>query len=373
MNSCHRTYVQVNLRNIYYNVEQIKKSLPDGVKLMPIIKADAYGHGAVETAKYIDCVSDAYGVALIEEAIELRQNGITKPILIVGTISDACFEAAIDNDITVAIYTIEMATKLSQTAKSLGKKAKAHLVVDTGMNRIGMKCDDASLNVVKEINSLPSLDISGIFSHFATSDETDKTFSELQYSRFVNFCDKLKALGINPTLRHICNSAAVMDLPRFSLDMVRPGIVIYGLWPSDEVSFPFEMRPALELKSHITHIKSVEKGEGISYGLTHIANAPRIIATVCAGYADGVPRLLSNAGRVIVKGKYAPIVGRVCMDQFMIDVTDIKDVCVDDIVTIIGTDGDCFISCEEVAKTAITINYEIVCGINKRVPRVYIK
>ena len=373
MNSCHRTHAQVNLKNIQYNVEKIKKSLPDGTKIMPVIKADAYGHGAVETAKSLNSVSDAYGVALIEEAIELRQNGITKPILIVSTISDACFETAIENDITIAIYTLEMATKLSETAKSLGKKAKAHLVVDTGMNRIGMKCDDASLNVAKEISSLPSLDISGIFSHFATSDETDKTFSKLQYKRFVDFCDKLKALGINPEVRHICNSAAVLDLPLFSLDMVRPGIVIYGLAPSDEVSVPFELRPALELKSHITHIKSVEKGEGISYGLTHIANAPRTIATVCAGYADGVPRLLSNAGRVIVKGKYAPIVGRVCMDQFMIDVTDIKDVCVDDIVTIIGTDGDCFISCEEVAKTAMTINYEIVCGINKRVPRVYIK
>ena len=173
--------------------------------------------------------------------------------------------------------------------------------------------------------------------------------------------------------RHICNSAAILDLPEFSLDMVRPGIIIYGLKPSDEVTFPFTLKPALELKSHVVHIKTVDKGEGISYGLTHITDSPRVIATVCAGYADGVPRLLSGKGRVIVNGAYAPIVGRVCMDQFMIDVTDVRNVSEGDVVTIIGTDGECFISCEEVAKLAMTINYEIVCNINKRVPRIYVE
>ncbi len=373
MNPCHRTYAKINLENICYNIEEIKKILPEGTKLMPIIKADAYGHGAVEVAKHISSLSDAYGVALIEEALELRQNGVTKPIIIVGTTSDMCFDEAIENDITVAIYTLDMAIKLSRTAQKLGKVAKAHFVLDTGMNRIGMKCDEESLNMAVKINSLPFIDIGGIFSHFATSDEKDKAFSLIQYNRFVDFCDKLTSLGVSLETRHICNSAAILDLPSFSLDMVRPGIIIYGLEPSDEVSFPFELKPALELKSHISHIKTVEKGEGISYGLTHKLDAPRIIATVCAGYADGVPRLLSNKGRVIVNGQYAPIVGRICMDQFMIDVTDIKGVAVSGVVTIIGTDGDLTISCEEVAKISQTINYEIVCNINKRVPRIYTK
>ena len=373
MDLCHRTYAQVNLKNILYNVEQIKNSLDSGVRVMPIIKADAYGHGATEVAKYLDSVADCYGVALVEEAIELRESGITKPILIVGTVPAPCFKDAIENDIIVPIYTSDMAQELSKVATGLGKEAKIHLVLDTGMNRIGMSCDDASLATSEKINSLPSLSICGIFSHFATSDETDKSFSNLQYNRFTSFCDKLEERGINPGCRHICNSAAILDMPFFALDMVRPGIIIYGLIPSDEVTHPFTLKPALELKSHITHIKTVGMGEGISYGLTHKPDTSRTIATVCAGYADGVPRLLSNKGRVIVNGAYAPIVGRVCMDQFMIDITDIGNASVGDVVTIIGSDGECSISCEEVAKHAMTINYEIVCDINKRVPRMYVK
>lgn len=373
MNSYHRVYTQINLDNIYHNVEQIRAKVPADVKIMPVIKADAYGHGAVAAAKILQTLADAYAVAVIEEALELRAAGINKPVLIVGTLSSAHFVEAVESDITVAVYTEDMAKKLSAAAVSVGKTASAHLVLDTGMNRIGMSCSEESIDMVKRIAALPSLDICGIFSHFATSDEADKTFSHTQHNRFTLFCKALEEEGIKLSCRHISNSAAVMDMPDCYFNMVRPGIITYGLLPSDEVDkTSLDLRPALQFKTHISYVKKVPAGQGISYGLTHTTDSERVIATVPVGYADGYPRLLSNKGRVIVKGRYAPIVGRICMDQFMIDVTHIEDVSVEDTVTLIGTDGGCTVSADEVASNAMTINYEIICGISKRVPRVYV-
>lgn len=371
MNVYHRVYAEIDLSAIKQNIVNIKNNLPGSVLVMPVIKADAYGHGAVHVAKAIYNISDYFGVATIEEALELRNSGIDKPILILSTLSSNHFAEAVLNDITVNVYTQEMAEKLSETAVSLGKRVKIHLVLDTGMNRIGLSCDDKGIETAKKIVSYPNLTAEGIFSHYATADEIDKSYALIQQKRFDEFLDKLSVNGIDFKLKHICNSAASSDLNDKCYSMVRPGIVIYGLYPSEYASKNLDLKSALQFKSHIYYIKEVPKGEGISYGRTYVTDSNRIIATVPVGYADGFPRLLSNKGRVIVNGKYAPIVGRICMDQFMIDITDIEGVKLEDTVTLIGTDGDAEITADEIASICGTINYEIVCGIGKRVPRVY--
>lgn len=373
MNKYHRVWAEIDLSVIRTNIELIRASLPSGVSLMPVIKADGYGHGALAVAKVLDDVSDAFAVAVIEEAQELRDAGITRPVLILGTLSSGCFDIAVQEDVTVPVYTEDMAKALSDAAMHCGKKAKAHLVLNTGMNRIGMPWDSEGVELAVKICSYPHLDVCGIFSHFATADEADKSFAEKQYSRFTNFADALESRGIKLACRHICNSAAIVDLPHYHCDMVRPGIIAYGLAPSDVTDISdLGLKPAMECKSHVTYVKKVAPGEGISYGLTYVTDEEKVIATVPVGYADGYPRLLSNRGRVIIRGKYAPIVGRVCMDQFMVDVTHIDGVCVEDTVTLMGNDGDAFIGADELAQHAETINYEIVCGISKRVPRIYI-
>ncbi len=371
MNTYHRIYALVDLSAIKENIMNIKNSLPSSLLVMPVVKADAYGHGAISVANKIDDVSDYFGVATIEEALELRQNGINKPILILGTLSSRHFDEAVLNDITVNVYTEEMAQKLSKAASDSGKKARMHIALDTGMNRIGLSCDDKGIELFKKIISYPNLIAEGIFSHYATADEEDKTKAICQQKRFDGFILKLRENGIDLKLKHICNSAASADLNDKCYSMIRPGIIIYGLYPSEYSAKNLELKSALQLKSHISYIKKVPKGEGISYGRTYVTDSERIIATVPVGYADGYPRLLSNKGRVIVKGKYAPIVGRVCMDQFMIDITGIDGVNTEDTVTLIGRDGESEITADEIASICNTINYEIVCGIGKRVPRVY--
>ncbi len=371
MEQYHRVYTKINLNNIRHNLESIRNKVGSGIRVMPVIKADGYGHGAVEIAHCIDECSDYYAVAVIEEALELRNSGITKPLLILGTLSVWCYEDAVKNDITVSLYSVETAKKLSEVACRLGKTAKIHLKVNTGMNRIGINCDDAGVQTACKIASFANLETEGVFTHYATADETDKTFCLKQLERFDGFCAKLAKNGVNPAIRHICNSAGIMETDTF-YDMVRPGIILYGLLPSDEVDKnSLSLKPALEFKTHVSCVKKVMPGEGISYGRTYITDSERIIATIPVGYADGYPRLLSNTGRVIIKGKYAPIVGRVCMDQFMVDVTDIDGVEPEDDVTLIGTDGMSCITADEIARLTNTINYEVVCGISKRVPRIY--
>ncbi len=371
MNTYHRIYAEVDLGAIKYNITNIKETVGHSVAIMPVVKADAYGHGAAEVSKVLYDFASLYGVATIEEAVELRGCGIDKPILILGTLSSRHFEEAVKNDITVNVYTDEMARLLSDVAVSLKKDVCVHLAVDTGMNRIGMRCDEEGLLVAKKIVSYPNLNVCGIFSHYATADEADKATAYLQKERFDTFCQRLLDEGIQIEHKHICNSAAVCDMSDECYTMVRPGIIIYGLYPSDEVSMELSLKPALQLKSHVSYIKKVPAGEGISYGHTHVTDSQRVIATVPVGYADGYPRALSGKGRVLVGGRYAPIVGRVCMDQFMIDITDIPGVKIEDTVTLIGTDGKNSVTADEIAKICDTINYEIVCGIGKRVPRIY--
>lgn len=373
MKNYHRICAVINLGNIYYNISQIKKRFNEDVHIMPIIKADGYGHGAVQSAQVLDKIADSFAVAVIEEAKELRNAGITKPIMILGTLPSARYEEAVANDVIIPIYTEEMAKLLSDAAKNMNKTACTHLAIDTGMNRIGMKCDKDGIELVKKIMSYDGIEITGIFSHFATADYEDKSFSDVQWERFKNFCDELENDGINIPCKHICNSAAIIDMPHMAGNLVRPGIITYGLYPSDEVDKnSLNLKPAMELKSHISYVKEVKAGCGISYGQTNVSDKDRIIATVPVGYADGYPRLLSDKGRVIIRGQYAPIVGRICMDQFMVDVTHIPDVSIEDTVTLMGKDGECFIGADEIAKHAMTINYEIICGIGKRVPRVYV-
>lgn len=371
MQNYHRIYAEVSLDAIKNNVLNIKKRAGSDVCIMPVIKADAYGHGANETAKALYDYADYFGVATIEEATELRLSGIDKPILILGTLSARHFEEAVANNITVNVYTERMARELSQTAGSLGREAYVHMSVDTGMNRIGMRYDDEGIEIAKKIVSYPNLKVCGVFSHFATADEADKTMAHTQLERFEGFCRRLDEEGIHIEHRHICNSAAICDMADKCFTMVRPGIIIYGLYPSGDVSANLKLHSALQLKSHVSYIKTVPAGEGISYGHTYVTGSERIIATVPVGYADGYPRALSGRGRVIVGGEYAPIVGRVCMDQFMIDITDIPGVNPEDTVILIGADGDKAITADEIADICGTINYEIVCGIGKRVPRVY--
>lgn len=371
MTSYHRVYALVNLNIIRHNVSAIINNIPNGTKIMPVIKADAYGHGAIEVAKALLDTSFGFCVATIEEALELRNAGIKKPLLILGSLSQSSFEEAVLNDISINIYTEDMAKKLSMVCEKHKTKASVHLSVDTGMNRIGLPFGKKGIDEALKIASYKNFSIDGIFSHFATADEKDKTMANLQAERFTEFCLELNKKGVNPKYIHICNSGAICDLSEFGLSVVRPGIITYGYYSSDEVSKSLGIKPAMELKTHVSHIKKVEAGEGIGYGHSYVTKEKRIIATIPVGYADGYPRLLSNKGRVIINGFYAQIVGRICMDQFMVDVTDIPNVSVEDEVVLIGSQGDKSITADEIAKLCSTISYEILCGISKRVVRLY--
>ncbi len=368
----YRVQANINLDAIYQNVANAKKLLKPGTKIMAIVKADGYGHGAIETASVIDSIVDAYGVAILEEGIELRQAGFTKDILILGFTPAPLYEPMINYNITTAVFQLDMAQKISETAVKLGKKAHIHIALDTGMNRIGFKQDNESLDIIKQIAALPGILIDGCFTHFARMDEKDKTKAKIQFERFILFTKRIEAAGIKLPLKHAANSAAIIEMQETGLDMVRDGISVYGMYPSEEVDkFRLALIPAMELKAHISFVKTIGAGEDIGYGGTYTTTGRTVVATIPVGYADGYPRALSGKGRVLVHGQSAKIIGRVCMDQFMVDVTNIEGVKEGDIVTLAGRDGDEYISIEEVAGMAYSFNYEFVCNIGKRVPRVY--
>ena len=368
----YRVQANINLDAIYQNVANAKKLLKPGTKIMAIVKADGYGHGAIETASVIDSIVDAYGVAILEEGIELRQAGFTKDILILGFTPAPLYEPMINYNITTAVFQLDMAQKISETAVKLGKKAHIHIALDTGMNRIGFKQDNESLDIIKQIAALPGILIDGCFTHFVRMDEKDKTKAKIQFERFILFTKRIEAAGIKLPLKHAANSAAIIEMQETGLDMVRDGISVYGMYPSEEVDkFRLALIPAMELKAHISFVKTIGAGEEIGYGGTYTTTGRTVVATIPVGYADGYPRALSGKGRVLVHGQSAKIIGRVCMDQFMVDVTNIEGVKEGDIVTLAGRDGDEYISIEEVAGMAYSFNYEFVCNIGKRVPRVY--
>lgn len=373
----YRTYALVNVDSVVQNLKNIKACVDSQVRIMAVVKADCYGHGSVIIVKAVEELVDSFGVASIDEAVEWRKSKTIKPILILGYTMHNDYQKVIQYNITQTIYSFTDAEALSKCAVDLGKKAVIHIAVDTGMGRIGFLPTLKSADIVAKISMLPNIVIDGLFTHFASADEKDKSFTIEQISKFDSFVDLLEARNIFIPLKHVCNSAGIMDFDHHRYQMVRAGIIMYGLYPSNDVmKDKLKIKPALEWKAHITNVKVVEKGSSISYGRTYITNSDSSrIATVSVGYADGYPRGLSNKGRVLIKGKSYPIVGRVCMDQFMVDISDLggEEVQIEDIVTLIGWDGNEYISADEIARKIGTINYEVVCNISKRVPRVYIK
>ncbi len=368
-----RTKVVINLDNIRYNVNELKKKVDPASKIMFVIKADGYGHGAVRIMEYLGESVDAYGVAVINEAVALRENGCGKLILILGYTPKSCLKHVIMYNISQTVTDYETARLLSEEAVRQGVNARIHIKLDTGMGRIGFLPGNESVETIRKISELPNIIMEGCFTHFSKADEKELSYTEKQYETYIEMLEKLERAGVTFELKHACNSAAVIQFPKADLDMVRLGIASYGLYPSEDIDKSvIELRPAMEWKTIISYIKTVEPGTRISYGGTYTADSIRRIATVPVGYADGYPRALSNIGRVIVNGISAPIVGRVCMDQFMIDVTDIPDVKVEDSVTLVGRDGNELISVEEIADYGNSLNYEVICDVGKRVPREYI-
>ena len=367
----YRSYARINLGCIRNNFDELKKRLAPEIKTMAVVKADAYGHGSVEVAKTLEDRADYLAVADIAEAVELREGGIKTPILILSYTSPYQYQELINLDLTATVYSLADAQKISLTASNLGKTAKIHIAVDTGMGRVGFKDVAQSADIIKRIDELDNIFIEGIFSHFACADCEDKSSAMSQKKRFDDFLAMLDERNVEIPIKHFCNSAAAIDLD-CHYNMVRLGISIYGLFPSDEVNKEgLNLQPAMEIVSHIIHIKDVEEGTPIGYGHTYISPSKRRIATVCIGYADGYQRAFSNKGVVLVRGKRAPVVGRVCMDQIMIDITGIDNVEVGDFVVIMGKNGDEVLSAEELGELAGSFNYEIICTFMPRVIRTY--
>lgn len=372
MREYYRVQANINLDAVYYNVVQAKKLLKPETKFMAIIKADGYGHGAVEIAETIDNLVDAYGVAILEEGIELRKAGITKPILILGFTPPPQYGAMLDYGISTALFRYDSAAMLSQAAVSRGKTAGIHLKLDTGMSRIGFALNDDALSDIIKIAKLPAIRLEGCFSHFARMDEADKTKAMGQFAAYLGFVKRMEEAGIRIPVKHISNSAGIIEVSDVQLDMVRDGICLYGLYPSEEVHKDrLPLVPAMELKAWISYVKELDAGVEIGYGGTFTTTRKTTVATIPVGYADGYPRCLSNRGRVLVHGQSAPVIGRVCMDQFMVDVTGIDGVSEGDEVTLFGRDGENEISIEEISGMSHSFNYEFVCNVGKRVPRVY--
>lgn len=380
MNSCttnsySRVYAAIDLDAVESNMRAMKDSLSPSTSMIGVVKTDGYGHGAVPVARTIDPYVDGYAVAAIDEAIILRRHGIQKMILVLGVTHESRFEDLIRYDIRPAMFRYKEAAKLSETAVKNGARANIHLAVDTGMSRIGMAPDEASADEAVRISGLPGIRVEGMFTHFARADEADKAFYEAQYKKYGDFCEMLHSRGLDIPIRHCSNSAGIVEgLDSNGLDMVRAGISIYGLYPSDEVGRDrVKLVPAMELKSFITYIKTIEPGTAVSYGGTFVADRPMRVATIPVGYGDGYLRSLSNKGAVLIRGKRADILGRICMDQFMVDVTDIPEAAEGDQVTLIGKDGRECITVEELASLSGGFHYEIICQIGKRVPRVYLR
>lgn len=365
-----RTEAAIDLDAAEHNFNVTRAKLPQNVKLLCVIKADAYGHGAVPLARLFDGRADFYGVACIEEAVELKKAGIKTPILILGAVPRDFFEDIVKYEIRIPVFHYEDAKALSDESVKQGKNTPFHFCVDTGMSRIGFQVNENDADICKEITKLPGITAEGLFSHFATADEKDLSKAIAQRDKFKEFIKMLEERGINIPIKHINNSAGIMNFDEY-FDMCRMGIILYGLYPSAEVDKNLlDIRPVMQWRTHISHIKELEPGREISYGGTYKTNETRRIATIPVGYADGYPRCLSNRGKVLINGKFAPITGRVCMDQFMADITGINAE-IGDTVVLIGKSGENELSMEEVSESAYSFNYELPCRIARRVPRTY--
>lgn len=366
-----RTYLKIDLNRLEHNFNSVRNKLPSNVKVLGVIKANAYGHGAVEIGRFLDDKCDFFGVACIEEAIELKRSGIKTPILILGRVFPFDIEAAVKYDIRIPIFSYADAVALSEEAVKQNKSVPFHFCIDTGMSRIGFQVNEESADICKRITELPNIFAEGLFSHFATADEADLSKAVEQRNKYKSFCDMLGDRGIEIPIKHLNNSAGIMNFDEY-FDMCRMGIITYGLYPSEEVDKSLlDIEPIMSWYTKISHIKVLEPEREISYGGTYKTDKPTKVATIPIGYADAFPRCLSNKGKVIINGKYAKILGRVCMDQFMVDVSDI-DCNVNDEVVIVGTQKDAHISMEELSNSAYSFNYELPCRIPARVNRVYV-
>lgn len=376
MRNYPRVHADIDLDAVLHNMEQMHRLIDPHTKMMAVIKTDGYGHGAIPIARELEQLDYVYGyaVATEEEALALRAAGMKKHILILGYTFPEQYEALLSQDISPAVFTMEDAKLLSELAGQLQVTARIHIKLDTGMGRVGFLVSEESADVIAQIAALPHMMIEGMFTHFAKADETDKTSANQQLSDYLRMVDMLNQRGVEIPIKHCSNSAGILDLPQANLDLVRAGITLYGLHPSEEVQLNrMDMQPVLTLKSRVAHVKTLPAGYGISYGATYVTPSERTIATIPVGYGDGYARSLSNCGEVLIKGKRAAICGRVCMDQFMVDVTEIPGVCVGDEVILIGSDGEERITLEELGERSGRFNYEFACDLGKRIPRVFYK
>ena len=369
-----RVFETVDLDAVRHNMEAMRANLTEGTKMIGVVKSDGYGHGSVPVAMAIDPYVWGYAVATVEEGVVLRKHGIEKPILVLGVVPADGYDLLVEYKIASAVFQYKRASLLSEAALRAGKKAVIHLVVDTGMSRIGLPVTEEAADEAVKIKSLSGIEVEGLFTHFAKADETDKTATNRQMESYRKFTDLLLERGVEIPILHCSNSAGILDLPAANFHAVRAGISIYGLYPSYEVDKEtVKLRPVMGLKSVVTYIKTIAPGTAVSYGGTFVADKEMVIATIPVGYGDGYPRNLSGKGEVLIRGQRARILGRVCMDQFMVDVTDIEGVEEDDEAVLIGKQGENEITVEDIAEACGGFHYEILCDIGKRVPRVYIQ
>lgn len=377
MKDYDRVWADVDLDAVHFNMEQMHGNISCSAKMMGIIKTDAYGHGAVQIARELETLDYVFGMGLAtaEEALILRHCGIKKPLLVIGYTFPYSYAKLIDNEIRMTVFKSSMLSEIEKEAERQNKKAIVHIKVDTAMSRIGIRPDDSGIAFIRECLSQKNIIVEGIFTHFAKADEADKGPVMKQLHTYQDFLKRAEEeTGYRIPIHHCSNSAGIVEIKEANMDMVRAGITLYGLWPSEEVSRDIiRLKPVLSLKSHIVYVKEIEKGTQVSYGGTYCAEEPMKIATIPVGYGDGYPRALSNKGFVLIHGKRAKILGRVCMDQMMVDVSDIDNVRDGDEVTLIGQDGTECITMEELGGLSGRFNYELACDLGKRIPRVYHK
>ena len=374
MKEYNRVYAKIDLDAAAYNMEQMKKRIGGGARLIAVVKTDAYGHGAVPLAEVFEKLDYVWGyaVASLDEGMILRKHGIKKPILVLGCVFPDQYDDMVRNDIRAAVYMEEMALGMAEAARKAGKKAYIHIKTDTGMGRIGFPVSEESADIIERISKLEDIKIEGMFTHFAKADETDKTYTYDQHRKFMWMKEQMEKRGVEIPYYDCDNSAGIIDFPDMKHDLARAGISTYGMYPSEEVNQnAVDLKPVLSLVSHVIFVKTVKPGTSISYGGTFVAPEKMRVATIPVGYGDGYPRSLSNKGTVLIHGKRARILGRVCMDQFMVDVTDIPDVKFMDRAVLIGEDQGDRITVEELAGLSGRFNYEFVCCLGKRIPRVY--
>lgn len=381
MDFIRRTWAEIDLDALDYNIKQIQSKINPDTKIMGVVKADCYGHGDGMIARKLqEAGFDWFGVANLEEGISLRNQRIEKPILVLGFTQAQYVDILAKYHITQTLVGMEHAQKLQEEAEKLGVCVDCHVKLDTGMTRVGFQTDDEnfeqSLQDIIAVSKMKNLHITGIFTHYAVADaytNDNPAFTQMQFTRFTQMIDALQKAGVDVGLRHCANSATIISYPEKHLDMCRAGVITYGMLPSDECQGKIDIKPLMTLKTSIGLIKKVKAGSQLSYGRTYTAKTDRIIATVPMGYADGYARVLSNQSRMLVNGKFAPVVGRVCMDQTMLDITDIPDVHMGDEVVVFGRQGDAVLPVEELAEKLHTINYEVTCMVAKRVPRIYMQ